>query len=135
MNAKNHGRVYDITYPNGLNTFNIDALGNHWAHIPVELVEKSGYPKKYLRVKEMATDDIVGGATEYNPSSIVNIDNVTDTYDGTLLNETIIPRFVPKKSVLGNTGSFDLSNPSSFRSLIPLTVGGSAAATLYNKSK
>lgn len=134
MKAKNHGRVYDITYPNDLNTFNMDALGNHWARIPSEIPAKAGVPRRYLRPGEVATDDIVSASNEIEPS-IVNIDNVMDTYDGTLLNETIIPRFVPKKSVLGNTGNFDLSNPSLFRSLMPLTVGGSTVATLHNKSK
>ena len=134
MKEKNHGRVYDITYPDGLNTFNMDALGNHWSRIPSEIPAKAGVSRRYLRPGEVATDDIVYASNEIEPS-IVNINNVMDTYDGTLLNETIIPRFVPKKSVLGNTGNFNLSNPSLFRSLMPLTVGGSTAATLYNTNK
>ena len=138
MERSNQGKVYDITYPNDYYDYKMDAAGAHWARIPSDIVADAGIPKKYLRPGTMATDDIVYAANDIEIDPVVvNIDNVMDTYDGTLLNETIIPKQIPKKSVLGSTGWFTLEGPNRnklYRSLVPPFIGLGTLGTMYGVS-
>lgn len=88
--------------------------------------------KNYNRLREIlspSTDNLVNydyhKTFKGNPG-ITRISNVRDTYNGMPINENIIHSGTPKKSVLGNTGELDLSNPSLYRSLFPLALGTGA---------
>ena len=139
----NGGKIYDVTYPKNVSeTPIIDAEGRHWTEIPYENVKRDSpdlvsHFEGKPHPDEFQTDIIVNMAKRHG-YPVTHINNVMDTANGTLLNETIIGKNVPVKSVLGNTGSFDIDSPNKwklFRSWIPWFLGGSAAATLYNKSK
>lgn len=125
LDPLNGGKVYDITYPQSARKAPVvDAQGAHWQHIPYE---NNGNPIT------TSTDHIVS-ANKGLGYNITSIDNVMDTYNGTLLNEEIIHRGTPIKSVLGNTGAFDITGPNKFnrfRGLFPWLGGPSLLGIGY----
>lgn len=150
----NGGRIYDITYPEGVPEVTIDAENSHWAHIPVTAVERDapdlipelknavGYIERQNIVlpSEIATDDIVAAARA-NDYGVTHINNVMDTGNGTYLDESIVGRNTPVKSVLGNTGRFETEDPvlkwKLYRQLLlPLGLGASTyGLSNYNNGK
>lgn len=141
-NPLNGGKVFDVTYPKeAVETPIINAENNHWASIPFDNVVRdapdviSHYTQRpYSNV--LQTDQIISAARR-NGYGVTHIDNVMDTYDGTMLNETIIGRNTPVKSVLGNTGTFDLEGFNKwklYRSLLPPFVGLGTLGTMYGVS-
>jgi hypothetical protein len=141
LDPLNGGKVFDVTYPiDAIETPIIDAGNSHWARIPFDNVVKdapdviSHYTQRPYS-NELQTDQIINAARR-NGYGVTHINNVMDTYDGTMLNETIIGRNTPVKSVLGNTGTFDVEGPNKwklYRSLIPPFLGLGAVGTLYGK--
>ena len=121
----NGGKVYDITYPRSVKEAPvIDAQGAHWQHV---LYNNNSNPIT------TSTDHIVS-ANKGLGYDVTHIDNVMDTFNGTLLNESIIHRGVPVKSVLGNTGKFATEGPNKykrFRALAPWFIGPSALSVGY----
>ena len=121
----NGGKVYDITYPRSVKEAPvIDAQGAHWQHV---LYNNNSNPIT------TSTDHIVSANKDLG-YDVTHINNVMDTFDGTLLNESIIHRGVPVKSVLGNTGKFATEGPNKykrFRALAPWFIGPSALSIGY----
>lgn len=136
----NGGAVYDVTYPiDAVETPIINAEGARWYSIPFENVVRdapsviSHYPFFYNR--QVTADGLVM-ASRRNGYGVTHIDNLNDSHNGELLNETIIGIDTPVKSVLGNTGNFDTTGPNKwklYRSIIPPFLIGGTAYGLSNK--
>lgn len=144
LDPLNGGKVFDVTYP--LNTVEapvVDAEGSHWHSIPYLTVQRdasvlTSHYQPYDPVNATVQTDQLVTASRRHGYGVTHIDNVKDTYDGTMLNETIIGRGTPVKSVLGNTGAFDIESPNKwklYRSLLPPFLGLGAAEVLYGKQE
>ena len=76
------------------------------------------------------TDKAVDQA-ERHGYDVTRINNVIEG-NGQRVTDIVIHEGTPRKSVLGNNGNFDLSNPNIYRGLLPF-IFGSTAYGLTNK--
>lgn len=128
----NGGKVFDVTYPKeAIETPIINAENKHWTSIPFDNIVRDA-PSVVTHYKQrpynnkLQTDQVVSAARR-NGYDVTHIDNVMDTYNGTMMDETIIGRNTPVKSVLGNTGNFDIESPNKwrlYRSVLPFLPFG-----------
>lgn len=89
----------------------------------------------YERPKIISTDTAVARDAKQGIGNTM-IDNVMDTYNGTLLDESIYHAGVPKKVWLGNNGALDRTNKSPLKSLLfPIVSTSTVAPILINNDR
>lgn len=120
--------TYQLTYPKGLKTKQVDAKGNRWGNI--------------FKDDSYDTNDFVHENLYDEPKSdVVIIKNVLDPgahkprsmstqeYFSLLnqpYNDTVLGPGIPRKSLLGNNGNFDFSNSNIYKGLLPFGLITSA---------
>ena len=110
------GKVYDITYPKTAKQSPVyEANNTHWSNMN----------------NEISTDALVKKNFD-SGFDVTKINKVIDTEDGSVLNETILKAGVPRKSLLGNNGDFNLKNKNIYRSFFPF-VGLTPTLGIKNK--
>lgn len=119
-------RVMTIGVPNDSKTFEMDAQGEYWQKL---MNPYTG--------KKSTTDEIVNDIFDKG-NDIALIKNVKDNgphlfkgskygdyFSGNEGNDVIINRKVPRKSLVGNNGDFNINNPNLYKALAPfLLIGG-----------
>lgn len=113
------GAVLEITPIKGTSRFVVDAQGHYWRDVPREqegilLPQADGYA-------ETTTNEIVDFAKSKG-YDITQINNVIEG-SGELVDDVVIHEGIPRKSLLGNNGNFDISNSNIYKGLIPFTIG------------
>ena len=113
------GEIISVTYPKSSKEYIVDANGSNWDKI------KHSYSKD-VEPSQTTTDHIVN-SNRLLKYDVSKINNVMDTWDGNKINETIIHRETPIKTVLGNTGKFDITGKNKwniYRAVgYPLSLG------------
>lgn len=141
-------RHYELTIPESVPNKIFDAKGRNFK----DFIDISDY--KYKN-----TDDIIDDLLKDN--NVVTINNVVDVgsdprwapgnkglpnglpkeelhnyykrvFEG---NDVVLGKDVPRKSLLGNNGNFDLSNKNIYKSLFPLLIGTELLQDNYNSGK
>ena len=119
-------RVMTIGVPNNTKAFEMDAQGKYWQDLP------NPYTGKKNTTDEIVDDVFNKG---YDIAFIKNVrDNGPNIFKGSKYGEyfignegtnAIINRKVPRKSLVGNNGDFNINNPNLYKVLAPfLLIGG-----------
>lgn len=101
--VKNKGKYWEITYPKESKILNIDAKGADFQHVP----------NPFDKNKISFTDKLVLDSKN-NGYDITRINNVVEG-NGDKVNDVIIHSGIPRKSLLGNNGDFNLLKNNIFR--------------------
>lgn len=119
--APKNSEVQTLYYPRNAKVGQFNANGAYWANI----IDSNG--------KQWSTNDIVKKMTSepYN-NGVVKVLNVRDqgpdrfvwfnNADDALGTDYILKDKLPRKSVLGNNGNFDIKNKNMYKALLPLTL-------------
>ena len=128
-NPKSSGTVFELTYPKKARTFQMDAQGNYYSHIPntPQFSVDGGVPAR------LSTDDIVA-ETSHRGYDVTKIDNVREGVNY-FANDLVIHKGTPRKSIVGNNGNFDLSNNNIYRGLFPIALGSTAYGISNNNKQ
>lgn len=119
-------RVMTIGVPNNTKAFEMDAQGKYWQDLP------NPYTGKKNTTDEIVDDVFNKG---YDIAFIKNVrDNGPNIFKGSKYGEyfignegtnAVINRKVPRKSLVGNNGDFNINNPNLYKVLAPfLLIGG-----------
>ncbi len=112
-NPNGGGYVYRMSFPKNLKTYILDANGAKWDNLPNDLnITLNG-----KKLNNLMTNTVASGS-EANGNDITIIKNVIEGY-GDKVNDYIINNNVPRKSVIGNNGNFDLQNINIYKLLTP----------------
>lgn len=96
-NIEGGGTIFEWTYPKDIPTYQFDAKGNHW------------YDINGMKMDEFVLNN------EKNGYPITQVSNIIDNSMGTPMTETIVSETVPRKSLIGNTGEFNLDVNNVYR--------------------
>lgn len=126
---------YQLTIPNGVSNTVFDAEGRFWNNLSAP----SGY--KYRNTNDVSLDLLkdnntvninnvvdVGPSIKYKPGingmpDVLPSEKLYDYYDRVFKgDDVILGKDVPRKSLLGNNGDFDLLNKNIYKSLIPASL-------------
>jgi hypothetical protein len=157
----NKGGVYEVAIPKDVKTIHLDAQGRHWNELQDETLynkimevnenvmdkrDKSHKLSKFDKLinsifgkKTMveephifSTDDI-GKLMDNSDYQRAIITNVHDGGPGTVTLNKHVPGYYAK-SLRGNVGFFDMTNPDIYKSVLPyIGVGGIGAGAMYQK--
>ena len=123
--------LYELYYPKKNNTLKIDGKGNDYSDIPVEdegLID-------YMKGKQVWTDDIAKYIKSKNIDRAI-IDNIYD--DSFSPGQVIINNNKPGnylKSIWGNDGMFDMTNPNIYKAIVPGAIGAGAVSQMGPKQE
>ena len=111
------GRIFEVTYPKNSKMYEIDVNGRKWDELPNVFNFKIGD----RTLNKITTNSLVSGA-EMSGNDITKINNVIEGF-GDKVNDTVIKKGIPRKSLLGNNGAFNLLDKNIFRIGIPIIIG------------
>lgn len=106
------GRVFSIGVPKGTKIKGFDAHGDKFSE--VRLPDGT----------RMKTDRIVNEVKATGNYDATYIKNVDETWGFKPNDDLILHSGTPRKSLIGNNGDFDLSNPNIYKTLMPFLIGG-----------
>ena len=139
---------YELAIPKGVANKTFDAKGRNWN----DLTDISGY--KYKNTNDVF-DDLskdnnivtinnvvdVGPDSRWTPGNngipnILDREQLYDYYKRVFKGDDVaLGKDVPRKSLLGNNGNFDLSNKNIYKSLFPLLIGTELLQDNHNSGK
>ena len=137
--------VYQLAYPETNNSLIFDANNSSWENINLSSLPESNISDDLIalekRKKEFAskydqtlkTDDIASYVEKSGVDNIT-IKNINDSGFGDV--STVLHR--PGnylKSLFGNNGMFDMTNPNIYKSVVPGAIGLGAASQLNNEEE
>lgn len=106
------GQVFHIGVPKGTRIKGFDAHGDKFSE--VRLPDGT----------RMKTDRIVDEVKATGKYDATYIKDVDETWGFKPNDDLILHSGTPRKSLIGNNGDFDLSNPSIYKTLMPFLIGG-----------
>lgn len=106
------GQVFHIGVPKGTRIKGFDAHGDKFSE--VRLPDGT----------RMKTDRIVDEVKATGKYDATYIKDVDETWGFKPNDDLILHSGTPRKSLIGNNGDFDLSNPNIYKTLIPFLIGG-----------
>ena len=113
--------TYQLTYPKGLKIKQVDAKGNRWGNIfKDDSYDTNDFVHENLYDKPKS--DVVIIKNVLDPGAHKPRNMSTQEYFSLLnkpYNDTVLGPGVPRKSLLGNNGNFDFSNPNIYKGLLP----------------
>ena len=122
--AKKDGNIFDVTYPKDVTTLNYN--GNN--KLSIKAVPQVDIPEQVLKdYKDASIQESPKYISLYNLSkfanqeqpTVINVSKVKDA-SGKIFDYSIIGNGVPRKSLIGNNGNFDLTNPNIYRITLPI---------------
>ena len=139
---------YELAIPKGVANKTFDAKGRNWN----DLTDISGY--KYKNTNDVF-DDLskdnnvvtinnvvdVGPDSRWTPGNngipnMLDREQLHDYYKRVFKgDDVVLGKDVPRKSLLGNNGNFDLSNKNIYKSLFPLLIGTELLQDNHNSGK
>ena len=139
---------YELAIPKGVANKTFDAKGRNWN----DLTDISGY--KYKNTNDVF-DDLskdnnvvtinnvvdVGPDSRWTPGNngipnMLDREQLHDYYKRVFKGDDVaLGKDVPRKSLLGNNGNFDLSNKNIYKSLFPLLIGTELLQDNHNSGK
>ena len=139
---------YELAIPKGVANKTFDAEGRNWN----DLTDISGY--KYKNTNDVF-DDLskdnnvvtinnvvdVGPDSRWTPGNngipnMLDREQLHDYYKRVFKGDDVaLGKDVPRKSLLGNNGNFDLSNKNIYKSLFPLLIGTELLQDNHNSGK
>ena len=139
---------YELAIPKGVANKTFDAKGRNWN----DLVDISDY--KYRNTNDVF-DDLskdnnvvtinnvvdVGPDSRWTPGNngipnMLDREQLHDYYKRVFKgDDVVLGKDVPRKSLLGNNGNFDLSNKNIYKSLFPLLIGTELLQDNHNSGK
>ena len=139
---------YELATPKGVANKTFDAKGRNWN----DLTDISGY--KYKNTNDVF-DDLskdnnvvtinnvvdVGPDSRWTPGNngipnMLDREQLYDYYKRVFKgDDVVLGKDVPRKSLLGNNGNFDLSNKNIYKSLFPLLIGTELLQNNHNSGK
>ena len=139
---------YELAIPKGVANKTFDAKGRNWN----DLTDISGY--KYKNTNDVF-DDLskdnnvvtinnvvdVGPDSRWTPGNngipnMLDREQLHDYYKRVFKgDDVVLGKDVPRKSLLGNNGNFDLSNKNIYKSLFPLLIGTKLLQDNHNSGK
>ena len=122
-NMQDTDGVYQLYYPKTKEAITIDAKGRSWREVPTEGLKGVPNEKTDLaNVTRAATDDIATWL-ELNNKPSVKIKNVFDGVDAKYVDIINHKPGNYLKSMFGNNGMFDMTNPNIYKTLVPGAIG------------
>ena len=124
--AKKDGNIFDVTYPKDVTTLNYN--GNN--RLSIKAVPQADIPEQVLKdYKDASIQESPKYISLYNLSkfanqeqpTVINVSKVKDA-SGKIFDYSIIGNGVPRKSLIGNNGNFDLTNPNIYRITLPIGI-------------
>lgn len=106
------GQVFHIGVPKGTRIKGFDAHGDKFSE--VRLPDGT----------RMKTDRIVDEVKATGKYDATYIKDVDETWGFKPNDDLILHSGTPRKSLIGNNGDFDLSNPNIYKALMPFLIGG-----------
>lgn len=106
------GQVFHIGVPKGTRIKGFDAHGDKFSE--VRLPDGT----------RMKTDRIVDEVKATGKYDATYIKDVDETWGFKPNDDLILHSGTPRKSLIGNNGDFDLSNPNIYKTLMPFLIGG-----------
>ncbi|WP_336617449.1 glucosaminidase domain-containing protein [Bacteroides acidifaciens] len=106
------GQVFHIGVPKGTKIKGFDAHGDKFSE--VRLPDGT----------RMKTDRIVDEVKATGKYDATYIKDVDETWGFKPNDDLILHSGTPRKSLIGNNGDFDLSNPNIYKALMPFLIGG-----------
>lgn len=106
------GQVFHIGVPKGTRIKGFDAHGDKFSE--VRLPDGT----------RMKTDRIVDEVKAIGKYDATYIKDVDETWGFKPNDDLILHSGTPRKSLIGNNGDFDLSNPNIYKALMPFLIGG-----------
>ena len=106
------GQVFHIGVPKGTRIKGFDAHGDKFSE--VRLPDGT----------RMKTDRIVDEVKATGKYDATYIKDVDETWGFKPNDDLILHSGTPRKSLIGNNGDFDLSNPNIYKALMPFSIGG-----------
>jgi hypothetical protein len=123
--------LHELYYPKSENSFLLDAQNSNWRNIDKKLLPEN---VQDISSKSRVSTDDIAKYVEKNDIAYAKIKNVDDAG---LIKEEIIFNHKPNnylKSVWGNNGMFDMTNPNIYKSIVPI-AGASYLATQQEEFK
>lgn len=106
------GQVFQIGIPKDIKIKGFDAHGDKFSEV------------KLPNGTRMKTDRIVDEVKAAGGYDATYIKDVDETWGFKPNDDLILHSGTPRKSLTGNNGNFDLSNPNIYKALIPFLIGG-----------
>ena len=106
------GQVFQIGIPKDIKIKGFDAHGDKFSEV------------KLPNGTRMKTDRIVDEVKATGGYDATYIKDVDETWGFKPNDDLILHSGTPRKSLTGNNGNFDLSNPNIYKALIPFLIGG-----------
>lgn len=111
-----NGRTFEVSYPKDAVEYRVDAKGKSFHKIDnVDGLSVDGRKP----VSPISTNDMAD-LSEANGYDVTRINNVVEIPGG-LVDDIVIHKYVPRKSLIGNNGNFDFNNKNIYR-MSPLSL-------------
>lgn len=109
------GQVFHIGVPKGTRIKGFDAHGDKFSEVRLP---------DGTRMKTDRIVDEVKATGKYDATYIKDVDETWGFKPNKLNDDLILHSGTPRKSLIGNNGDFDLSNPNIYKTLMPFLIGG-----------
>lgn len=109
------GQVFHIGVPKGTRIKGFDAHGDKFSEVRLP---------DGTRMKTDRIVDEVKATGKYDATYIKDVDETWGFKPNKLNDDLILHSGTPRKSLIGNNGDFDLSNPNIYKALMPFLIGG-----------
>lgn len=109
------GQVFHIGVPKGTKIKGFDAHGDKFSEVRLP---------DGTRMKTDRIVDEVKATGKYDATYIKDVDETWGFKPNKLNDDLILHSGTPRKSLIGNNGDFDLSNPNIYKALMPFLIGG-----------
>ena len=122
-NMQDTDGVYQLYYPKTKEAITIDAKGRSWREVPTEGLKGVPNEKTDLANVTRADTDDIATWLELNNKPSVKIKNVFDGVDAKYVDIINHKPGNYLKSMFGNNGMFDMTNPNIYKTLVPGAIG------------
>lgn len=121
--GNSNGTCFEVTYPKNVKLVTHDGQMNSYSKLP-PVYSKKQEPLTHI-------DDI---ANHYRRDGydVLNVDNVLEG-NGFIVNDTYIAPNVPRKSLVGGNGNFDLNDRNIYKGFLPFTFLTGIAGSTQNE--